>query len=236
MPFTINVSSNIGEISKKLNAFATKQLPFAQAQAVTALAKRVALAEQENERKVLDRPRPFTLNAIGVRPARKSDPTATVYMKDRTARYLEPYQFGGRNVLNSQVLLKPIDSVIDLDKYGNLPRNYLRRLKERSDIFVGVVKTKTGPVNGVWQRAEGEFGTKPVKQVRVLKSGKVVVTTRKAYVPSRADRRLRLLIKFTGAHEVRQHLDWFGVAERTVAKHFNEEMGRALARALATAK
>jgi hypothetical protein len=236
LTFLINVNSNVREIEKSLKAYAFKQIPFAQAQAVTALARRIVPAEQENERKKLDRPKPFTQNAMGVVGAKKGSPTAIVYMKDITAHYLEPYQFGGRNVLNSKALLKPIGAVKDLDEFGNLPRSFLRKLKGRSDIFIGPVKTKSGIVNGVWQRAEGEHGTKPATQTRVSKTGRVIVRKVAAYVPSRSDRRLRLLVEFTDAHPIRQRLDWFGVAEKVVAKHFNEEMGRALAKAIASAR
>jgi len=228
----INVRSNIKQFEKKLSAFAYKQLPFAQAQALTALAKQVVVAEQKNEEQVLDRPRPFTKGGIGVIRARKDRQRAVVFMKDITARYLEPYQFGGTNILNSKALLKPIAAVSDLDQFGNLPRNFLNKMRGRSDIFIGTVKTKIGDVSGVWQRTVEQGTTVPV--ARIGKNGQARIgKTRKSVNTSG---RLKLLIKFEDAHPVRQHLDWFGVADRTVQKHFKSEMGRALARAIATAK
>jgi hypothetical protein len=233
MTFLINVKSNVRKVEQQINAFAFKQLPFAEAQAVTALARRIVPAEQENERKKLDRPKPFTQNAMGVVGAKKGSPTAIVYMKDITAHYLEPYQFGGRNVLNSKALLKPIDAVKDLDEFGNLPRNFLRKLKGRSDILIGPVKTKFGITNGVWQRSVSDEA-KSVPVARVGKDGRVRMgKTRKGLNQTG---HLKLLVKFTEAHPVKQHLDWFGVAEKVVAKHFNEEMGRALAKAIASAR
>ena len=59
---------------------------------------------------------------------------------DTTARYLEPYEFGGHNVLDNKALLEPVGAVKDLDRYGNLPRNRMQPLKARDD--VGTVKTK----------------------------------------------------------------------------------------------
>ena len=47
---------------------------------------------------------------------------------------------------------------------------------------------------------------------------------------------LKLLIKFADAHPVRQHLDWFGVAERSIRRNFPAAMADALAQALATAR
>lgn len=228
MTIAFNVQTNIRAFEKKLSAFAYKQLPFATAQALTELGQLVVSAEQANEKKVLDRPRPFTTGAIGVRKANKARMEATVFVKDITAAYLEPYQFGGTNKLNSKALLKPVEAVKDLDEFGNLPRNFLRKLKGRADIFVGVVQTRSGPVNGVWQRDMSVDLELPL----TTRGGKV----RQAKHRLNTSGRLILLVKFTDAHPAKQYLDWFGVAQRTIAKNFNRAMGKALARAIASAK
>jgi hypothetical protein len=233
MTFEINIKANVDRFQRELSAVAYRQLPFATAQALTAIARRVTEAEKLNEEKVLDRPKPFTQNAIGVIPARKERQTAVVFMKDITAHYLEPYEFGGLNVLNSRALLKPVDAKRDLDQFGNLPRTFLKNLKGRSDIFIGAVQTKNGTVNGVWQRSMDE-GTTAVPVARLTRNGKLRMgKTRKGINTSG---KLKLLVKFDDAHRVNQHLDWFGVASRTVAKYFNREMGRALAKAIASAR
>ena len=228
MTITFNVKTNIAAFEKKISALAHKQLPFATAQALTAIAKTVVVAEQANEQKVLDRPRPFTTGAIGVVRANKARMEAKVFLKDITAAYLEPYQFGGTNKLNGRALLKPVEAVKDLDQFGNLPRNFLKKLRGRKDIFVGTIQTKAGPVNGVWQRSV-EAGA---AVATLTKSGKIR-NTRKG---TNTTGHLLLLVRFTDAHPVRQYLDWFKVAERTVAKNFNREMGKALARAVASAR
>lgn len=203
----ISVRSNLRGIEKKLSALAKKQLPFAAAQALTAVAEQVKQAEQKNMQAVLDRPTPFTLRSIRVRPARKNNPVATVFLQDIAARYLEPYEFGGVNKLNSKALLAPRD--VRLNQYGNLPRNLLKRFKGRSDVFIGPLKTKHGMVNGIWQRiapAPGKPGG------------------------------LKLILKFEDAHPVRQHLGYRDLAKAVVARTFNREFGRSLAQALASAK
>jgi hypothetical protein len=226
MTFTVNFDSNVKAFQRSISALAHRELPYAIGQALTAIAKKVVIAEQENERKVLDRPKPFTTNAIGVQRASRTSMEAKVFMRDITAHYLEPYQFGGRNVLNSKALLKPVDAVKDLDAFGNLPRNFLRSLRGRADIFVGVVQTKKGPVNGVWQRSVEEGARVPV----VGRNGKVRRTSKNLNTRGH----LVLLVKFEDAHQARQQLDWFGVAERAAVKAFNREMGAALARAIAS--
>lgn len=204
---SISVRSNVKDITKKLSALAYQQLPYATAQALNALAEDVRDAEVANLPRKLDRPTPFTMRSIRIRKASKANPTATVYMLDKTAAYLEPYEFGGKNKLNGRALLKPVDA--NLNKYGNLQRRQIAKYAGRKDCFIGKVKTKAGIVDGVWQR------TKPSK-------GK----------PSR----LVLLVKFEDAHDVRQHLGYRALAKATVAARFNQRMGQALAKAIATPK
>lgn len=227
--FEVSVQTNLREFARGLRDVAQRQMPFAVAMGLNRLAERAIDAEQKNESKVLDRPRPFTQNALRVRKASKGNPTAVVYMMDRTAKYLRPYQFGGRNALNSKVLLKPVQSEKDLDQFGNLPRRYMAQMKGRSDVFVGTVQTKAGPVTGLWQRSTEE------KRVKVTRTGKDgaerIHRTAKAI---NATGQLKLLVKFEDAHEARQYLDWFGVAERVINSNFSADMRWALQRALST--
>src|SRR5471032_1598521 len=103
----ISIRSNLQDVSRSLSAFAQKQLPFAGALATTALAKRVQAKETKAFTRVFDRPTPFTMKAIGVKPARKTDLIATVFVKDIAASYLAPYEFGGVKKLNGQAMLVP---------------------------------------------------------------------------------------------------------------------------------
>lgn len=200
----INVRTNVKELSKKLNAFAYKQLPFATATALTSIGRIVQKAEQQAIGSVFDRPTPFTVNSVGVKAARKDNPTAEVFVKDIAASYLKPYEVGGANKLNSHALLKPVNT--PLDQFGNIPRNRLASLKGKANVFVGKVKGKGGdPVEGVWQRIPARKG-----------------------IPSH----LKLLIRFADAHPIRQHLNYRQRADMLVRQNFNREMGAALAKAI----
>src|SRR5476649_251163 len=128
--FDISIRSNLKEISRSLGAFAQTQLPFASALAITALAKRVQGEQTKAFTRVFDRPTPFTLKAIGVKAARKTDLVATVFVKDIAASYLAPYEFGGVHKLNGKAMLVPKGA--PTNQYGNLPKNLLERLKGRS--------------------------------------------------------------------------------------------------------
>jgi len=205
--FDIEIRSNLDQIQRKLNSFANRQVPFAAAEALSSMATIVADEERKNLEKVLDRPTPFTLRAIRIQKARKDRLYASVIVQDITAAYLYPYEFGGLNKLNSSALLKPVDA--RLNQYGNLPKSALDRYKNRRDVFIGKVKTKIGDVNGVWQRIP------PVKG----KPGG-----------------LKLLVRFADAHEATQHLGWRSLAKRVVMQNLKKEFGKAMAKAIATAK
>ncbi|NNM70183.1 MAG: hypothetical protein HKM00_09530 [Gallionella sp.] len=220
--FDINIKTNVREIERALNDFAYKQMPKAVEAATNSVAKKIAVAQVANMQKVLDRPTPFTLKSVGVRLARKQNNyTATIYIKDLAASYLEPYEFGGVNKLNGRALLDPVDA--KTNQYGNLPRNMLAQLKNRKDIFIGVVKGKNGQqINGVWQR--------PFIRKNQKIRGKSIVPK-----GSNTTGHLKLLIRFEDAHPVKQHLGWRALAAAMVKKLMNREIGTALARAIAIA-
>lgn len=205
--FTLSVKSDVRALSKKLDALARKQLPFATAQALNATAEQVRDAQRENMRKVLDKPTPFTLNSVAVKRASKSNPVALVYVKPIAVSYLLPYEIGGKNKLNSRALIKPVGQKVN--QYGNLPRTTLARLKGKPNVFIGKVQTKDGVVDGVWQRG---------KKTRGKSAG------------------LKLLMKFEDAHDVRQHLDYRGVGKRVVAAVFPRALDAAVAKAIASAR
>ncbi|KVZ18621.1 hypothetical protein WT88_29510 [Burkholderia stagnalis] len=205
--FRIDVRSNVRDVTRSLDRFIREQIPFATAQAINGVAKKVREAERLNMQKVFDGPTPFTMNAVGVKLANKRTLEAVVYVKDKTAEYLEPYEVGGLNKLNSKALLKPVEQKVN--QYGNLPARTLSRLKASKKVFVGKVKTKGGVVNGFWQRT---------KATRGKRAG------------------LKLLIKFEDAHEAKQRLNYRAVAKRTVDATFKREFELAMQKALQTAR
>lgn len=201
-----------------LDDFAKKQLPFATALALTSTAGYVGQGWQDEMRDVLDRPTPFTVGAVAVIPARKTTLIATVYIKAVAAEYLAPFVFGGVHFLGQKRgLLTP--KAVPLNAYGNLSRNKLAQLKNRKNVHIGAVRLRSGQVvNGVWQR-----GT-PAARKRLARAGGDGGGT------------LKLLIRFSDPQRVTQRLDFAGRAEIAVRTHFVEELGKGLARAMASAK
>lgn len=206
--FDVSARVDVKRIERTLSELAYKQMPFATAKALTALAKIVQVGEQQAMRSVFDRPTPFTVNAVGVRGARKDNLQALVFVKDIAAAYLAPYEEGGTNKLNSRALLKPVNA--PLNQYGNLAKTKLAQLKAKGNVFVGKVKGKGGQeISGVWQRNPATKG-KPAS--------------------------VKLLIRFGDAHPIKHRLDYRQRAETLVRANFSREMGIALARAIASAR
>jgi hypothetical protein len=155
----ISVQSNLRQIQRQFGAFIDKQLPFATATALTALGKHVQADEKKQFSRVLDRPTPFTLNAVGVKAARKSDLRAVVYVKDKAAGYLAPYESGDVQKVNGRAVLNPKASPVN--QYGNLPRNLIARLKGAPMSSSGRLKSEV--INGVWQRPYMRGGSGKVR-------------------------------------------------------------------------
>ena len=218
----ISVQTNLREIQRQFGVFAERQIPFATATALTAIAKHVQADEQKQFTRVFDRPTPFTMNAVGTRAARKSDLRAVVYVKDKAAGYLAPYESGDVQKVNGRAVLNP--KAASVNQYGNLPRNLIARLKGRSDVFIGPVKTKSGEViNGVWQRPYMRGGSGKVRGNSKLGRG---------FNTSGA---LKLLIRFTDAQPVTKRLGYRATAKVSIDRHFKAEFTLAMSRAMATA-
>ncbi|MBN6728546.1 hypothetical protein [Burkholderia multivorans] len=228
---TIRVTSNARDVYRGLNDLVRKQLPFAIAQGINRTALRVAEAEVKNLEDTLDNPSPFTRRSIGIKRARKNDPTAVVFMKDIAASYLQPYEVGGVHKLNSRALLNPKN--IRLNQYGQLPRGTLAMLKGRPDIFIGAVKTASGEtINGVWQRPTN------TARVSLLNArGKRLGKLNKLDASKNNGRgQLKLLIRFGDALPVKKRLNWGARARQIVDRWIDRDMQDALAAAMKTSR
>lgn len=208
---------DLSQLSKGFDDVTRRQLPFAMSLALTATAGEVGIEWQDEMVSVLDRPKPFTLNAVSVKPARKSDLRSTVYLREIAAEYLEPFVEGGPHFLGKkQAILAPKN--VGLNRYGNLPRNKVATLKGKAGVYVGRVQLKSGKeISGVWQRP-----TEAARR-RVAKSGGKAAA-------------LKLLIRFSDPLPVTQKLRFYERAEAVVAEALTRHLGPALERALATAR
>lgn len=90
------------KIQRRLGDISDKDMAFVTAYALTKSAQDIRAEERRVMESVFDRPTKFTLNALFVKPATKSDLQAVVYFKDGggkripASRYLMPQVEGGR--------------------------------------------------------------------------------------------------------------------------------------------
>lgn len=213
--------ANLTDLSNQLRTL-RKQIPFATAQAMTAVVRKIEGAQKVAMQRNLDNPTPFTVKSVKSRGARKSDLKAKVFVMNTAAAYLEPFETGGVHKLNGSALLNPKD--IKLNKYGNLPRNKLSSLKSKENTFIGDI----GGVNGVWQRKKAKKGKKGRKRLQRSPNG------------TRRDRKKqpmpKLLIRFGDALPVEPVLGYQDRAMKMTQALLPQEINRAIAEAIRTAR
>lgn len=213
--------ADLKDLSVRLNKL-QKQIPFATAQALTQVARKIEAAERTAFQRHLENPTPFTVKAVGSVGARKDNLRAKVFVRDTAAAYLEPFEFGGQHKLNGQALLNPKN--IKLNKYGNLPRTKMATLKTKPDVFIG----KVGDVNGVWQRRKPKKSKKEKKRAKRSPNG-----TRKERQKQPAP---KLLIRFGNALLVSPTLGYMDRAKTMAIALMPPALNRAIYEAIRTAK
>lgn len=138
--FTVSASANTAAIARSLGNLADKQIPFATANALTAIAKRIKAGQVKVMKDRLDRPTPFTLNSLYLKAARKNQLEARVWFKDYASKgtpagkYMQPSVYGGagkqkrferalvaRGLMGDDQHAIPVSSMAR-DSYGNVPR------------------------------------------------------------------------------------------------------------------
>jgi hypothetical protein len=224
----IDLSADIAKLTAGLQAKFQKQVPFAAQQAINSLGEIVRDAERDNLHASLEKHVPFTMESVALKKARsKKNATAVVYIKDIGAAYIGPYITGGKNKLYGAARDMPVN--IGLNSYGNIPRGKIKSLLSQPNVFAGpVTRKKTGEtISGVWERIPVQASPGTVKR-RTRGRGSKFVSTQRT--------KLKLLVKFTDAHDTDAKIAWEPVAEKTIRRHFNEAFDRAMRNAINTAK
>ncbi|EBC0633245.1 hypothetical protein NDG18_000007 [Salmonella enterica] len=211
--------ADLRDLSRQLEAF-RKQIPFATARAMTSVVRQIRDAQQMAIKRRLENPTPFTVNSVRAAGATKNNLVARVFVMDTAAAYLDPFEFGGTHHLSGNALLNPKN--IRLNKYGNLPRTKLDQLKAKPNVFIG----KVNGVSGVWQRK------KPPKSKGKRRRKRASNTSRQQ--PKRGS--VKLLIRFGDALPVQPVLGYMDRANTMAKALLPQEIQKALAEAMRTAK
>lgn len=153
----INVSSNIKEVTRGLNAVQRKQIPFAASLALNDVAfeagpKGKVLAEKADKTFKGGATR-FTQRGFKVKKATKRDLTAEVFVDKNQAQYLRFQIYGGTRFPLHKALMISTDKT-RLNRFGNItPATYKQLINNKTKYFKGVPKGKSGQnYEGIWER------------------------------------------------------------------------------------
>jgi hypothetical protein len=226
MPVTIKITTNAKEMRRALSDFARKQVPFAAATALNAVAQKIIAGETEALSEVFDSPKAFTKSAFTQSPAfggqyaSKRNLTAVVAAKPTQAVYLAPAEFDEPQSLGKGKRIRtPVN--VRTGAGGNLAKGAIQRLLARPDVFMGEVHG----INGIWQRPK-----------RGIPRGRGYGTKGKHSNIGGSGTTLKLLVAFTRPVKIKTKLGYRERAATIVQKHFDGAFEAALQRALATAK
>lgn len=153
----LDLSGNFRDFTRHLNKVEKRQVPFAISLTLNGIAGDIEKNTGKSLSRRLDRPTPFTLRGLFKRRATKRDLAATVGFKPVQAGYLEKQETGGERLPKGRALVVPVG--LRLNKYGNMPKDAVRRMLARPDVFSGVVNG----VAGIWQRKKGRKGAGGLK-------------------------------------------------------------------------
>lgn len=147
----LKITSNLDQFRGHVRSKVQGQVPFATAKALTRTAQDAKKNTEKRMRRVFDRPTPYTMRGVFTQSASKRRLIARVGIKDRQAEYLGIQEEGGTRRPKGRALVVPSEA--KRNRYGNLSRNQVRRLRARPDTFSG----RVGGVDGLWQRFHGQL-------------------------------------------------------------------------------
>ncbi len=145
------VKDDLARVAREVEERFQRQIPFAAAKALTRTAQDVQKAIVAELPTIFDRPTPFTMRGVGITFATKSTLTSRVFLRDIQREYLKLQVTGGERRPKKVALVMPAG--VDLNAFGNIPRNKVKALLARKDVFSGKVRG----VGGIWQRVNGRL-------------------------------------------------------------------------------
>ena len=250
--FVVSTRVKADTATAHLNALERKQLPFAYSLAVNRTAKLVKQAEIEKMRQVFDRPTPYTLNSLYVKPGTKANPTAYVWLKYDTfkgtpaEKYLLPQIDGGsrrhkrfeRALESAGVMPKGYYCIpgkfAQMDNFGNWSRgqivkilSFFRAFPERG---YRANMTETG-------RRRLARGTEKKRGYTFVAIGKREGRRRPGIYQILTDgKHWRPVALFVQRAGYSKRFPYYEMAERTVDSEFPAQMDKAIEAAIKSAR
>ena len=203
----LHIGDNLRDFERQLSDALQEQLPFAAALALNDTGADVAEALDREMGDAFDRPTPFTRRGPAIlRRASKRSLTVVPGIRRIQSEYLRLQAEGGTRSPTGRALLVPVGA--RLNRYGNMPRNYVRTLLSSGRAFVA---------------SSGDPRT------RHLRPG---IYRRRAGAGSRGAP--ELLVAFEDSARYLARFDHDGIARRTALRVFEGHLSRRLQAAWAT--
>jgi hypothetical protein len=247
--FRLSMKSTADMVIAAHRDMGRRQLRFATAVALTRTAQDVKIAEVDTMRRVFDRPTPWTLNSVFVKPATKAELSAVVWLKDvatdgtPATKYLAPeIEGGGRNLKGFERLLMRKGLLptgwmavpgagAKLDAYGNMSRGQIVQIISALQAF-GEVGFNANRTKGSRQRRGSRL---PEYFVGRPGGGRLPmgVWQRISFAHGSA---VRPVLIFVRGPRYKARFDFFGVGRQIARTNFIGHLRRAIAEAKATAR
>jgi hypothetical protein len=241
-------------LQNRLEQLDPKNQKFAVAVALTRSAKLAQEAIRQAMVSNFDRPNPYTLNSTFVQTASKSNLQAAVKIKDLVTkgkasgknqpnRFLNPQVYSGMRptkgierklagIDSAMVgkLITPVLKNLPLDSYGNPTRGIYNK------VIAGMAPMKgKAPLSPKGRALKTIYVVKKTGIYEVVRdfvrSGRG--KTRKVTTKTTSFKRL---FNIVNKANYKQRLDFFGIAEKTVQKNFQDELVKSIKLAMDTAR
>ena len=249
---SINISGGFKGIQKELKEF-SNQLPFATSLAINRTAQKVKIAQQKEIKDIFDRPNPFTLNALFIKPSNKTNLAAFVKLKDQVfkgnpaSKYLAAEITGGeRRLKRYEVALRSAGVLPDgyftvpgeaanMDQYGNIQRSQIVQIlayfKANRDVGTtsnSTDKTRAKLAKGTNKRYGVSYFVGKVGEKKTLGIWQKVFSNFGASI--------RPVLIFVQSSRYDAIYDFKFVAETVVKREYDYEFDKALKEAIRTTK
>lgn len=143
----ISIKDNIKDVTKQLNRVQKKQIPFATMLTLNDVAFMARKELRKQAEKKFKNPIPFTLNGFQVVKAKKNNLTSIVFIESKRYEYMKFEIFGGTRMPKARAIVVPT-SKMAVNKYGNMPKNKIRTLLGKDNVFSKTINGKPG----IWQQ------------------------------------------------------------------------------------
>ncbi|KAF0115597.1 MAG: hypothetical protein FD149_1556 [Rhodospirillaceae bacterium] len=200
----------------------------------------------EEMRRSFDRPTPYTLNALRVKPATRQSMASLVLLKEFAGKGTPAHKFLSPSVEGGPRRLKRMEKALqrvgvlpagrfivpgwraDLDAYGNMSRGQIVKILSYFRAFPEMGYRANRP-------RSGEGGSRSRERYMVFTAGgRLKPVGVYKLVPGSA--LLLPILKFIPSPDYVPRLDWWGVRERVVETRFAPLFDQALRQARATAR